>query len=73
MKFNKGDCVVIDTHSTGYGSYNELRGIIIKGDFAEYGDGVAQILIGGKVAMIPICHLKKIAPQKNGDLKNETV
>ena len=66
MKFNKGEAVVIDTYATGYGSHNELRGIVIK----EISSGVAQILIGGKVAMIPTCHLKKIAPQKNGDLEN---
>tara|TARA_R100000008_G_scaffold78770_1_gene59928 strand:+ start:39 stop:260 length:222 start_codon:yes stop_codon:yes gene_type:complete len=73
MKFNKGDCVAIDTYATGHGSHNELRGIIVKGEVGVGRSGVAQILIGGKVAMIPICHLKKIAPQKNGDLKNETV
>ena len=56
MKYNKGDAVVIDTYATGYGSYNELRGIVIK----EVGNHAAQILIGGKVAIIPTMHLKKI-------------
>jgi hypothetical protein len=56
MNYNKGDCVTIDTYATGYGSYNELRGIVIK----EVGNHAAQILISGKVAIIPTMHLKKI-------------
>tara|TARA_R110002012_G_scaffold101514_2_gene240637 strand:+ start:1712 stop:1951 length:240 start_codon:yes stop_codon:yes gene_type:complete len=65
--YNKGDSVIIDTFATGYGSNNELRGIIIKED--KYCE-TAQVLIGGVVAIMPVCHLKKIAPQKNPNMNN---
>ena len=58
--FKKGEPVAIDTFATGYGSNNELRGIIIKED--KYCE-TAQVLIGGRVAIIPVCHLKKLARQ----------
>jgi len=63
MDYKKDDLVIIDGYATGYGSYKDarvedVRGIIIKSESWE-GSGAAQVLIGGKVAIIPHNHIKK--------------
>jgi len=65
----KGDCVKIDMPAS-HGSYNWSRGIIVSDPDDEW-LVTARVLIDGKVVVIHWRYLEKIAPQKNGDLKNE--
>ena len=68
MNYNKGDSVIIDTFATGHGANNDLRGIIIKEDESRK---VAQVLIGGRVAIIPVRHLKKIDKSQKTSYNNK--
>ena len=55
--YKKGDCVKIDAYATGYGSWRNVRGIIVS--YNEWLD-TARVLILGAVSIIPCCHLEKI-------------
>tara|TARA_R110002124_G_scaffold10415_4_gene52000 strand:+ start:2514 stop:2729 length:216 start_codon:yes stop_codon:yes gene_type:complete len=55
--YKKGDCVKIDSYTTGYGSWRNVRGIIVSYD--EWSD-TARVLILGAVIIIPCCHLENI-------------
>jgi|TARA_R110000751_G_scaffold45714_1_gene103478 hypothetical protein len=55
--FKKGDCVKIDAYATEYGSWRDVRGVIVSHD--EWLD-TARVLIFGMVSIIPCRHLEKI-------------
>tara|TARA_R110002020_G_scaffold297249_1_gene513004 strand:- start:507 stop:719 length:213 start_codon:yes stop_codon:yes gene_type:complete len=56
--YEKGEMVILATTE---------RAIVIKHD-KVYKE--AQLLIGDRVIFLPVCHLKKIPPQKNPNMNN---